>query len=285
MEIAEAEQWVRDHPHWKPSKLMDEAKKQNWDPSVQGLVAFPDVLGTVDPGYELDHAAWQRFSRPASGRDAGGAAHAVPKPRPKGRSVRPRRRPSPRRTRTASRRSASSRQIRMSGTCRITIPHTCGDHRPGGITRRSLYPGMDVGLGLVSRHRSWSVFWRLGRLGMGRLGLGTRTGTAGISSSTILSFIVTVSEHFHEGGGPLGSSAWMHNPEHRLGVPYANREVAGRFARKRCGGGAGRSAAPGPRASIAGRWRLSRRIREIRVLSSAARPAITVSSAVITTVG
>jgi hypothetical protein len=44
MEIAEAEQWVRDHPSWKPSKLMDKAKKQNWDPSVQGLVAFPDVL-------------------------------------------------------------------------------------------------------------------------------------------------------------------------------------------------------------------------------------------------
>ena len=26
------------------AKLMDKAKKQNWDPSVQGLVAFPDVL-------------------------------------------------------------------------------------------------------------------------------------------------------------------------------------------------------------------------------------------------
>ena len=29
MEIAEAQQWVLDHPKWKPSKLMDEAKKQN----------------------------------------------------------------------------------------------------------------------------------------------------------------------------------------------------------------------------------------------------------------
>jgi hypothetical protein len=32
------------------------------------------------------------------------------------------------------------------------------------------------------------------------------------------------------GGGLPGRSEWMHNPEHRLGVPYANREVAGRFA-------------------------------------------------------
>jgi hypothetical protein len=44
MEVAEAEQWVRDHTHWKPSKLMHEAKKQPWDPSIQALAAFPDVL-------------------------------------------------------------------------------------------------------------------------------------------------------------------------------------------------------------------------------------------------
>jgi hypothetical protein len=53
LEIVEAQQWVQDHRQWKPSKLMDEAKKQNWDPSVQGLVAFPQVLArlTQDVGW------------------------------------------------------------------------------------------------------------------------------------------------------------------------------------------------------------------------------------------
>ena len=36
-----------DHPKWKPPKLVDEAKKQKWDPSVQGLVAFPQVLAMM----------------------------------------------------------------------------------------------------------------------------------------------------------------------------------------------------------------------------------------------
>jgi hypothetical protein len=47
--------------------------------------------------------------------------------------------------------------------------------------------------------------------------------------------------HFH-GEKALGNSVWMHNPEHRLGVPYANREVAGRFAPNGAfsGGAAGR---------------------------------------------
>ena len=35
----------------------------------------------------------------------------------------------------------------------------------------------------------------------------------------------------------LGNSVWMHNPEHRLGVPYANREVAGRFMHNGAFGG------------------------------------------------
>ena len=39
-----AEQWVKDHPNWKGSKLMKEAKKQNGDPSAQGLTAFPQTL-------------------------------------------------------------------------------------------------------------------------------------------------------------------------------------------------------------------------------------------------
>src|ERR1019366_3887968 len=47
LEIIEANQWVRDHPKWKPSKLMDEAKKENWDPSVQGLVAFLPALNLL----------------------------------------------------------------------------------------------------------------------------------------------------------------------------------------------------------------------------------------------
>ena len=33
-----------------------------------------------------------------------------------------------------------------------------------------------------------------------------------------------------QGEGALGNSEWAHNPEYRLGVPYGNRQVAGRFA-------------------------------------------------------
>ena len=59
----------------------------------------------------------------------------------------------------------------------------------------------------------------------------------------------------------LGNSAWAHNPEHRLGVPYANREVAGRFARNGACGGRD-SAAPGPQSFNRGQLRASAALRK-----------------------
>ena len=44
LEVVEAQQWIDQNTKLTGPKLVDEAKKQNWDPSVQALVAFPDVL-------------------------------------------------------------------------------------------------------------------------------------------------------------------------------------------------------------------------------------------------
>ena len=44
LEIVEAQQWLRQNSNLQGSQLMDAARQQNWDPSVQALVAFPDAL-------------------------------------------------------------------------------------------------------------------------------------------------------------------------------------------------------------------------------------------------
>jgi uncharacterized membrane protein YgcG len=45
LEIAEAEQWVEHNQGMQGKELEEAARQQNWDPSIQALVAFPDVLG------------------------------------------------------------------------------------------------------------------------------------------------------------------------------------------------------------------------------------------------
>jgi len=102
-----------------------------------------------------------------------------------------------------------------------------------GILSASVVSGDRSGSGVVSGHRSGPLFWRLGRLGVGQLGLGAKL----VRRQHLYRPFFYIDHSFLHRygfrgveGGPLGSTVWVHNPEHRLGVPYANREVAGRFA-------------------------------------------------------
>jgi uncharacterized protein DUF3300 len=44
LEVVQAYQWLQQHPDLKGEALTSAAQQQSWDPSVQALVAFPDVL-------------------------------------------------------------------------------------------------------------------------------------------------------------------------------------------------------------------------------------------------
>jgi hypothetical protein len=48
LEVVEANQWLQDNRSLTGTALMDAAKQQNWDASVQALVAFPDVLARLN---------------------------------------------------------------------------------------------------------------------------------------------------------------------------------------------------------------------------------------------
>src|SRR6516165_9120825 len=48
LEVVEAQQWLQHNPGLQGTQLTDIAKQQPWDPSVQALVAFPDVLARLN---------------------------------------------------------------------------------------------------------------------------------------------------------------------------------------------------------------------------------------------
>src|SRR5579863_8496420 len=48
IEVVEAQQWLQQNRNLQGQQLMDAARQQNWDPSVQALVALPDVLGRLN---------------------------------------------------------------------------------------------------------------------------------------------------------------------------------------------------------------------------------------------
>jgi len=173
MEIAEAEQWARDHAKWKPSKLMDEAKKQNWDPSVQGLVAFPDVLArlTQDMGWttQLGNAflaqqvdVMQAVQRMRAQAQAKGTLHSTPQET----------------VTTQNQNGQSVIDIEPGNPDEWYVPNYNPAYVWGppvwGLYPPLFYPGIGIGLGWFPGIDMGLWFGGWGGWGLGGLGLGPR---------------------------------------------------------------------------------------------------------------
>ncbi len=229
MEIAEAEQWVRDHPKWKPSKLMDEAKKQSWDPSIQALVAFPNVLAQL-----TQNMSWTTQLGNAFLAQQTDVMQAVQRMRAQAQA----------KGKLQSTPQVSVTTQNQNGQPVISIEPAnpniwyVPNYNPvfvwgppvWGYYPPLLYPGIDVGLGWFPGIDIGLYFGGWGGWGWGGWGWYPNWYGGGIFIDH--SFFHRYGfQHFHEGGGALGRSAWTHDPGHRLGVPYANREVASRYGR------------------------------------------------------
>jgi uncharacterized membrane protein YgcG len=254
MEVAEAQQFVADHPKWKPPKLVDEAKKQRWDPSVQGLVAFPQVLTMM-----TQDIAWTTQLGNAFLAQQADVMQAVQRMRAQAQA-------------RGTLRSTPQQQVAtttQNGQTAITIMPANPDvwyvpnYNPAyvwgppvyGVYPPLLYPGIDVGFGWFPGFDIGLCFGGWGGWGWGGWGWGPNwfAGTVVINNSFFHRYGFG---HFY-GGEPLGTSVWTHDPVHRLGVPYANREVANRFAARPAvsGGGLGRGGFAGLRAPATGQAR------------------------------
>jgi hypothetical protein len=226
MEIAEASQWVRDHPQWKPSKLMDQAKKQNWDPSVQGLVAFPQVLT-----YLSQDMSWTTQLGNAFLAQQADVMQAVQRMRAQA-EARGTLRSTPQQTvNNENQNGQPVIDIEPANPDVWYVPYYNPAYVWGppvwGYYPPLLYPGIGVGF-------DWGLGVDLGLCFGGWGGWGW--GGWGWAPNWYDRSIVLNHSFFHRYGfnhfhnfQPLGNSAWSHDPAHRLGVPYANRTVAGRF--------------------------------------------------------
>jgi uncharacterized protein DUF3300 len=256
LEIVEAQQWLQQNRNLKGPQLLDAAKDQNWDPSVQALVVFPDVLTrlnqdvrwTTDLGnaflaQEADvMSAVQRMRGKAQGN---GKLKSTPQET----------------VSTQTQNGQSAITIEPPDPQIVYVPYYDPAYiwgpPPFGYYPPLIYPGIDVGF----------TFWPGIPIGVYFGGFGIWGGFGwGWGPNWFGGTIIANNFFFHRFGfreyhgfGPGG--VWAHNPAHRLGVPYANRDVANRFrggefrggARESGVGAAGRNfggverAAPGAR--------------------------------------
>jgi hypothetical protein len=241
LEIAEAQQWLGQNRNLQGSQLMDAARQQNWDPSVQALVAFPDAFALLANDIRWTTDLGNAFL--AQQADVMGAVQRMrAAARANGRLT-----TTPQQVVTMDTQDGQNAiEIQPADPQVIYVPVYSPSYVWGAPAWDGYYDmwypsgfGWGFGYGRGIYMNSYFPGWG----GWGGWGWGS--GWFGNSLFLNAGFF----NHYGYRGGGFGRfggfpgngfrgrTAWSHDPGHRLGIPYPNRNVASRFGGNRINGG------------------------------------------------
>jgi uncharacterized membrane protein YgcG len=225
LEIVEAGQWVQRNGNLRGQQLTQAARQQNWDASVQALVAFPDVLAMLNQDVQWTTALGNAFLAQQS--DVMAAVQGMrARAQANGRLS-----TTPQQTVTTETQGGQTAiDIAPADPQVIYVPEydpayvwgspVWGYYPPlyyGGYGL-GFYPGINIGL----YFGGWGG-WGYGGWGWGPNWFG---GSLFVNGGFFNRY------GFRGGlyaGGFAGRAAWQHDASHRLGVSYPNSQLASRY--------------------------------------------------------
>jgi len=243
-EITQAEQWTLSNPNLRGVDLVEAAKQQNWDPSVQALVAFPDVMNMLTRDIQWTTDLGNAFlSNQAGVMDAIQQLRASA--RDNGRLTN-----TPQQRVTTEQENGQNAIVIQPTDPQVIYPPVYNPEYVWGPPAYGVYPPLgypDGGYGI-----SYGVATFLGALFTGLLSFGGwGWGLSWLTHGLFLNGLFFSHFGFHGYGGygfrpgsGYARAAWVHDPGHRLGVPYGNR-YAGGFGSQRYANYSGRSYSAG----------------------------------------
>jgi hypothetical protein len=231
LEVVEAGRWLKQHPGLKDKALVDAAAKQPWDASVQGLVVLPDVLKRLDQNVgwtsNLGNAflaqqqgvmdAVQRLRKKAS---AAGALQSTPQQT----------------VSTATEGNQTYIEIQPASTQVVYVPQ----YNPAAVWGPApayepypsmYYPPVSTGAVVAASALSFGAGMAIGAIWGGGGGWGGGWGWGvgwGGGGNVIVNNNFINRNNFNRANVGNGNR-WVHNPAHRGGVPYNNRNLSNRY--------------------------------------------------------
>ncbi len=229
LEVVEAQQWLQQNKNLPDRELLQAAQQQNWDPSVQALVAFPSVLALLNQNIRWTTDLGNAFLAQQSD-----VMSAVQTLRAQARETRQLASTPQLSVDTEVQGDRSAIVIQPANPQIIYVP----SYNPAvvwGAPAEGSYPALPyAGSGFGS------LFSAIANLAgflpgfQGLLGLKSW----GWALSWLAQALFVNNSFFNDfgfhnsGSGYGGSSLWAHNPNHRMGVPYGNGAVASRYGRR-----------------------------------------------------
>jgi len=226
LEVVEAQQWLLQNKTLNGQALVNAAQRQNWDPSIQGLVVFPDVLGRLNQDIR-----WTTDLGNAFLAQQADVMAAVQQMRARAQANGKLRSGPQENVTTQTQNGQSAIQILPPDPGTVYVPNYNPEWVWGppvyGIYPPLFYPPIGVGFGFYPGIDLGFYFgggWGL----YGGYGWGWGPNWFGGGIFLNAGFFHRFGfRDFHPGFG--GSNVWAHDPGHRLGVAYPNRAVANRF--------------------------------------------------------
>jgi hypothetical protein len=240
LELVQAGQWEQQHPELKGQPLKDAAAQQSWDPSIQALVLFPDVVKRLN-----SDVTWTTNLGNAFLASQGNVMDAIQRMRVKAEQAGKLKSSSQEKVTDTTQSGQPVVEIEPADPDIIYVP----EYNPVWIWGSPVgyyYPPWyyppeppfgiwflwGIGFSMSLYYPGWIGFGGWG-------GWGWRPGWRDHSVYMNRGFM----SHNHYNAGPMGShGTWEHNPAHRAGVAYSNHAVAQHFNAS----GAGRSSAARP---------------------------------------
>jgi hypothetical protein len=223
LELVQASQWLQRNPGFTGAALTEAAQQQNWDPSIQALVVFPDLVKRLN-----QDITWTTNLGNAFLGQQGDLMDAVQRMRLKAQQAG---KLSSTSQQTVSTRNDSGQPviaIQPADSQMMYLPN----YDPAFIWGPPLYypyaswyyPGGYFGFGAGI---PMGLYFGGGWGGWGGWGWGF--GSGGHSVFVNNSFVHRYNFNASGGASLSGRSAWAHDASHRGGVPYANAAMAGRY--------------------------------------------------------
>jgi hypothetical protein len=231
LELTQAQQWMQQNPGLRGQQLVEAAKQQNWDPSVQALVAFPDVMNMVTGDIQWTTDLGNAFlSQQADVMDTIQRLRASA--RDNGRLTN-----TPQQRVTNEQENGQNAIVIQPTDPQVVYPPVYNPASVWGPPAYGVYPPLGYpapGYGIYYAAGTFLGALFTGLLSFGGWGWGLSWLSHGLFLNGL--FFSHFGFHgysgygFHPGGSYVTRAPWVHDPGHRLGVPYGNRSAGARYA-------------------------------------------------------
>ena len=238
LEIVQLQQWLGKNKNLKGKELTAAVEKQSWDPSIQAMAAFPDLVKQLSENIKWTDELGNAFLAQQSE-----VMEAVQRMRAKAVEKGALKTTEQQKVETKVVENKTVVVVQPASTEVVYVPSYSptvvwgAPYYPYPVMAYPAYPagGMLLGFGVgVAMGAAWGGGW------------GWNAGWGGNNDININrnnTFVNNSNRAGNRYGGANGS--WQHNPQHRGGAPYSNRSTANRY------GGAARGDAMGQRQTAA----------------------------------